>query len=249
VVCLGYDLLPFVGPAVMVVLLRRRRIMPAAIAAVMLVMPNALVAFGLAYVVQVPVMNENTRIYTNVLGSYLGWFGFAGWTELLAQVPVVFLESVFAGNFFMLPAVFVLAMAASWVHFDRIWFERVESAILVSMLAVFTVNNLAPPYPGWQMRGMWIPRLYQPGFVAYVLYVTRILESLTGRPRRVLAFGILLCVLVNGAIVVSPLLAWSPGATVYARFYKHAPVDMMLKNLETFGRRPLGFCRAIGDRP
>ena len=244
VVCLGYDLLPFFGPAALWVLLVRRRVTYAVITAILLVAPNVLVALILAYVVQVPMMNENTQIYANVLGSYLGWFGFSGWTELLGQVPVVFLESFFAGNFFMLPAVFVLAVAASWAQFDRIWFDRVESAILASTLAVFLVNNLAPHYPGWEMRGMWISRLYQPAFVAYVLYVARMLDSMTGRPKRVLATGIVLCVVVNGAIVLSPLLAWSPGLTIYARFYKHAPIDMMEKNLETFGRRPLGFCRA-----
>jgi hypothetical protein len=136
-------------------------------------------------------------------------------------------------------------MVASWVRFDRVAFDRVEGAILASTLAVFLVNNLAPPYPSWQMRGMWIPRLYQPAFVAFVLYVVRIADTTTGATRRVLVSAIVLCAVLNGAIVASPLLGWRPGQTVYARFYKHAPIDMMEKNLETFGRRPLGFCRPV----
>jgi hypothetical protein len=163
--------------------------------------------------------------------------------DLLAEVPYVFIESFFAGNFYMLPTLFLLAIVISWARFDRVHIDRVEGAILASMAAFFLFLNLAPPYPSWQMRGIWIPRLYQPAFVPFILYVARIAGSVTGNTRRLLQVGVVGCALANGAVVLGPLLAWSPGIAVYAVFYKHAPIDMMQKNLAVYGRRPLGFCR------
>ena len=73
---------------------------------------------------------------------------------MLAEVPIVFIESFFAGNFFLLPALFVLAVVISWVRFDRIQFDRVEGAVLAAILGLFVFLNVGPPYPSWQMRGI-----------------------------------------------------------------------------------------------
>ena len=160
---------------------------------------------------------------------------------------------VFA-NFVFLPALFlVLRAAARFLGGPRL--TLVEFTFLTATLAVFLLNNLAPPYPGWQMRGTWIARLYQPVFVVFLWYSLRFAHwGLQQAPRiRRVTTGILgLTALGNSLIVFGPVL---PVRTlsrfsdrIYSAFYAHSPPGSFLANIERHGRRPVGICRAAAER-
>jgi hypothetical protein len=137
---------------------------------------------------------------------------------------------------------------------------RFEVAILLTALAVWAFNNLAPPYAGkWQMRGEWIARLYQPLFPVLLTYLARLVEpsgSAPTRARRWLTAGVAGTVVLNALVMTGPFLgATGYTGTVYAAFYAHAPpgsdygrdpVGTMEKHLELLGRRPLGVCSPPG---
>lgn len=59
-------------------------------------------------------------------------------------------------------------------------------------------------------------------------------------------------VLANAAVVLGPALRLRLADTIYLAFYRHAQTEALATNLDTFGRRPLGFCDtsiAIENRP
>jgi hypothetical protein len=119
--------------------------------------------------------------------------------------------------------------------------------VLIAAGLIFAFNNLAPPYEGrWQMRGDFIPRLYQPIFVALLVYCARVagdVGTLSGaRPRLVLAAAAFALV-GNLSIAFGPIAHVPWTGVIYHRFYEHSGPDTMDRLLAAHGRRPLGFCR------
>jgi FtsH-binding integral membrane protein len=125
-------------------------------------------------------------------------------------------------------------------------FSRIEAVITLSLLSFFLFNNMAPPYDGWQMRGEWIARLYQPFFVVMVSYIARLYASSPkdSTSSRLTLLGCLIAFTFNAIVVFGPVTGIGPADRVYHNFYQHSPTPYRLyDNLRKYGKRPLGFCR------
>ena len=231
VVFTGYDLLPFFGAASFFLVARRRSVRWSVTNAAAFVLPSAAVGAFLLFLPHLSSNNSNTSVYTTVVRAYLEP-NFNGWGGLLAKLPEVALSNLLFGNFLFLPLAALIA-----VFFGREKLERAEWALAAGVFAVFLFNNAAPPYGGWQVRGEWIGRFYQPVFVVYVSVLAR--WGVRGRWRTA---GVVLLLLLNSSTVFGPLFGSRVSSWLYARFYHHSADDAMSRNLEHYGRRPLGLC-------
>src|SRR5207248_10231216 len=117
----------------------------------------------------VPIMNSNSRVYPMMLKSYFGPVELGQWWALLRALPQVASHVYLYSNFLFIPLLFtILVVIAIFLHQMR--FSLAERSLLVAGAVLFLFLNIAPPYGGWQMRGIWIPRLYQPIFIALVSF-------------------------------------------------------------------------------
>lgn len=243
----AYDLLPFFGAAAVLLLLWRRRWMACAVLAVAQVVPTVLVSVILARFYAVPFRNANTEAYFAILRSYLPPIDWQGWRSLLALLPKVFLDTYAFSNFLFLPILFVIGLAAArWLPRDGRPFRPAETSVFFAAVLLFLFNNIAPPYPGWQLRGFWIARLYQPVLVAMISVLAGLYANarLLPRPVRVGSWAaILLTIALDSWVVFAPVLGQAePSGFVYYRFYRHAPRPFYAENLRKYGARPIGFC-------
>ena len=96
------------------------------------------------------------------------------------------------------------------------------------------------------MRGDFIPRLYQPLFIALLVYAARVIggwRSASTRRACILLAAAALAFAGNASIAFGPIGRVPWAGYVYHRFYMHAGPETMDANLALAGRRPLGFCR------
>jgi hypothetical protein len=245
VVFLAYDLWPFFLPAAAALLwLRFRRPWLVAVGLALAAAPMALNLWVLWWVEGLPMSNSNTEVYGAVVRAWLAPGDLNAWLELLVQAPLVFVQNLFASNFFFLPALFLATwLGGAWRRGHRLltW----ERAVLLAALAVWLFNNLAPPYPGkWQMRGTWIARLYQPVFVVYLSALARWLPALWAAParRRWVGAALGLTLAANASVMVGPFFWPAFTSRISGAFYWHDPPEVMVENLRIVGTRPLGFC-------
>ena len=185
---LAYDLFPFFGLAAILVLLVRKRLKLVPIAAGLLALPSLVWNWILVAKYGIYFVNSSTAAYPNIIHSYLSRPDFSQWGALLKDFPAVTFENYFFSNFLFLPVLFLALIVCGFLlrkNKDHVVVP--EGALLISGLLLYLFLNLAPPYPGWQMRGMWIPRLYQPVFVALLTFSARTLGSLWVDPRKPLA--------------------------------------------------------------
>jgi hypothetical protein len=238
----AYDLLPFFGLAALLVLLRRRRFAELPVAVAGMAAAPLLSALLLKLVFHVPWSNSNTAIYGIVARAYLHPPAPGVWLRSLADFPSVAVANFLYGNLLFLPALFLAVVVIT-----RRPLTLPEGALFVTVAAVFLFNNLAPPYAArWQMRGLFIPRLYQPLFVALLVYCARVLGDWRALPpfkTRLLFALSLLAFAANASIAFGPIARVSLTGYIYQRFYLHSDRDTMDQNLARYGRRPLGFCR------
>lgn len=242
VIFVGYDPLgPFFGAAAVLVLIAQRRwkwILPAVVA---IALPTSLVLAMLTFI-EVGVVNPNTAGYGWVVAAYLHPGPASEWMRLLLPLPRTFVAILLFGNMVFLPLLFVTALVASrWRGLKP--FRLPDQALLLAALAIFLFMNAAPPYYGWQHRGEWIARMYQPVFPAFLMAIARLTEELSSTKwGRRWAGTVALTVLANASIAFGPLFLNPLSAWVYHRFYIHSPPRAFLENLQRFGRRPLGVC-------
>jgi hypothetical protein len=234
----GYDFFPtFLPTALLVVALRRRFALGPAVAAG-LIIPTVISNFILYRQFHVSPLNSNSASYLNVMHSW----AMGPDLSQLVRLPQIAAANYFFSNFVILPTLFG-ALLALRPRLGLPRLDRIEKIILCVTFGIFLFNNLAPSYAGWQLRGSWISRIYQPLFLPLLFYTLRAIPA-GGRTVRALVVG---TVALSGLIVFGPILHTRPLAqltsVVYARFYRHSPDDYALvKNLEQYGRRPLGFC-------
>lgn len=237
----AYDLLPFFGAAGVLLLLRRRLWLSSAVFAVATVIPTALVAVWLWKVYAVPFRNSNTEAYFGVLKSYVSPVDLNAWWALLRQFPQILADNVFYSNFLFLPLLFLIVLITA-----RRVLRPAETWLLIAALLLFLFNNLAPPYPGWPLRGSWVPRLYQPVFAAMTaalagFYSRADLLPRTWRRSAWTALGLVIA--AQAFVIFAPVLGearWS--GNLYYRFYRHAKRPVYAETLERLGARPVGFC-------
>jgi hypothetical protein len=246
--CLGmgllftaYDLAPFFGLAALLLLLRRRRFAQLPLAAACMAAGPVVTGLLLKLAFHVAWTNRNTAIYGIVAAAYLHPPALGIWARSLWDFPLVAVANFFYSNLLFLPALFLAIVAVT-----RRALTLQEGTLLVAGAALFLFNNLAPPYAArWQMRGFFIPRLYQPLFVGLLIYVARALgerRSLSPFKAHLLVALSVLTFAANATVAFGPVarLAWA--GPVYQRFYPHSGVQTMDDNLAEYGRRPLGFC-------
>jgi hypothetical protein len=241
-ISVAYDLLPYLAPAVMLMLVLKRRWLLAGPAVVAMVLPMSAFTLILSHVFSVPLGNANSGIYRTVLTSYLDGVPGAVWWRLIQEAPWLLWHNWIYSNFLFLPLLFMLLLpVASWLGMAV---GRVEGAVLCAALCVFLLNNMAPPYPGWQMRGTFIPRLYQPIFGVLILFCCRVVQAAEPFPRVRWAVAALVvgAMLGNAAVTYGPALGMPVAAHVYHHFYRHGPPNALSRNLKTYGRRPRGLC-------
>ncbi|HSN89197.1 MAG TPA: hypothetical protein VL025_20700, partial [Thermoanaerobaculia bacterium] len=247
----GYDLLPFFGAAGLLLLLSRRQWAPGAVFAVATAVPTALVAVALRTMLAVPFESSNTHAYGNIVGSYLSLGsltdeGLSTWGRLLAKLPGIALDVYLYSNFLFLPLLFLLGLlAARWLP-SGTRIPRAEVCVLIAAVLLFLFTNLAPPYPGWQLRGSWLARLYQPVFGVMISTLAGLFSRADLLPRRLrgMLWGALaLTIAADLWIVFGPVLGTTRlSQTVYHRFYRHDKPTAYEETLAAYGRRPLGFC-------
>jgi hypothetical protein len=248
----GYDLLPFFGAAGVLLLLSRRLWGPATVFAGAAVAPTVAVAAILRAVYEVPFASTNTHVYGNIVGSYLSLGslteeGLSTWGRLLAKLPGIALDVFLYSNFLFLPLLFLLGLlAARWLPEGSRSVSRAEACVLAAAVLLFLFNNLAPPYTGWQLRGAWLPRIYQPVFPVMISTLASLFARADLLPRRLrpaLWGALALTLAANVWIVFGPVLGSTRlSQTVYHRFYRHDKATAYEETLAKFGRRPLGFC-------
>ena len=251
----GYDLLPFFGLAAVLLLLWRRLWGLCAVLFVAQLAPSALVSIVLWEVFRVPFRNGNTEAYFHVLESYFHPKDLWAWWWWLKQFPQAVVANTFFSNFLFLPLLFLLVLiAARWLpRGSRAVLRPAEVWLLIAAALLFLFNNLAGPYPGWPLRGAWVPRLYQPVFVAMVsalaLFYAR--AHLLPRALRRGAWAALgLVVALQAWVVFMPVLGDARlSGWLYYRFYQHSPRPMYAENLQKLGARPVGFCSPPASPP
>ena len=238
VIYLAYDLLPIYGVAAIALLLARRRVGWAVTSAVLQILPTALVLMALQRI-EVPALNSNTTPYITIVRAWLvPASDITLWLRYLRELPLLLVRTFLYSNMIVLPMLAVVAFIVGRTRHIRVT-HRADLALLITVLAVFLFNNAAPPYYGWQMRGDWIPRLYQPILPALLMLVARVSAAQTGRwwMQTVAAAVLLNASIAFGPVVLNPVSGW-----VYSKFYQHSPSGAMMANLRRFGRRPLGVC-------
>ncbi len=250
----AYDFLPLFAPACLMVLAVRRRWRQLPVAVVGLTVPSVLVGLWLRRAHGISPLNENTTIYLRIVAAYLHPPGLAKWWHAIGNVPLTAVVVFFASGHVVLPALFV-ACAAWW----RARLRLVEAAIVLSASALFLFNELAPPYDGWPMRGMWIARVYQPLFVVWLLYAVRAWADGPPRLRTVAVVALVL----DASLAFGPILRNPAAGVVHQLFYRHRPESSTPEQREAhpiifqsppslktynrtvsrFGHRPYGFCK------
>jgi hypothetical protein len=248
---LGYDLAVTFIPASLIVLCWRRRFFAAILSAALQAVPLAAWLYALGHVFHQPLQNGNTGIYYSVLGELMHPAAAAWWWQQALHAPGYGADIFFAANFIFIPALFLVVLALN-PSTSRVGFNVAEVALLASGLGLFLVLNLAPSDAGgWEMRGTWIARLYQPVFPALIVFIARWWQDLPALPR---LMGALAGACVAGAtlgdalIVFGPILDDPGHVSQYAfyRFYDHTDAHFVYdQNLRDLGRRPLGFTRVI----
>src|SRR6266849_1367683 len=246
----GYDLFPFFGMAALLILTRQRRFLEMPIAVAGMIIPVGMLLLWLGLAFHVPLRNSNTESYWSILTSFTSQVDLPGWSKLIADLPSVLVNSFFFSTFLFLPLLFFLLALASLLGKRSLPIESPELEILLATLLVFLVNNLAPPYPGWQLRGIWIARLYQPVFVAFVLFACRSLQRWweskdpSGRKlARIAALLVALTVIADAGVVFGPVLRLPIAAEIYFRFYRHSGPESRFRKIDLYGRRPWGICK------
>ncbi len=244
----AYDLLPFFGAAALSMLLWRRR-WTASIALALAQLVPTLVANLLLYrLYGVALRNANSEAYWRIVGSYLPPYDWPAWRALLVQLPHVLVDDFLFSNFLVVPLLFILALALARFAGDARApaLGLAETCLLLVTAALFLFNNVAPPYAGWQLRGLWIARLYQPLLPALLSAIAAVGAQVAAmrRPPRVgLSVALALALSLHVWVVFAPVLG-QPTLTGWLdfRFYRHAPRPVYAENLRRYGIRPIGFC-------
>lgn len=252
ILLLSHDSLAILGVSCVVLLLiqKRWRIFPAAV--LFLVLPGLIVTFFQFYYFRIAFQNDNTNAYGNILKAYINLNG-RSFLGNAGDFPNILIHNFLFSGFLFIPSVFICFVGANFLRTSKSMISSVEGAIIVSFLGLCVFNNMAPSYEGWQMRGEWIARLYQPIFIAFVSYISRHYQIFKGENRKSKhnscskTYGMMTLFLILGvlgnAVTVYGIL-WNSKITdsIYHEFYRHSPKGTLIQTLQTFGNRPLGFC-------
>lgn len=253
---LGYDLMPYFGGALLLLILYKRRWLDLPVALVVLGGWALFVAVGIPTLFGFSATNTNTQSYGVIVKTWLHfWQHTDGWLALLRDVPHIFISNFFFSAGIFLPILFLLILAHHVRYRVRPIVGPVALAILLAVFGVFLFLNLAPPYVNtappyfndWQLRGTWIARLYQPWFVVVLLVVAAASVALRETPRyKLLVRSVVVCCVAGWLAIAGPYIHFLPAyKAVHHNFYQafaHRRSSFwMFKKL---GVRPYGFCKS-----
>jgi len=249
VVALGYDLMPFFGLGLLLMIAHRRRWRDLAVACGILAAFAAFIAIGLPAIYGVPAGNPNTDVYGRILAAYLDAPNrLDGWPTLLARLPKYFVLNFFYCNMLLFPALLLWLAAIRLRWRIRPVLGPIVVTILLATLVLFLFLNLSPPYPGrWQMRGSWLSRLYQPSFVVVLVLVASTSVALREQLRRyrIFLWSVVAVVAIDAVVIFGPYVGIdSLYAAVYERFYIHESLRHNHEWISKWGTRPYGICPA-----
>lgn len=240
---LAYDTYSFFIPAFGLLLLVQKKWVALPISIVLQVLPLALWVLYLSDKLQ-PAADGNTGIYFNVINAYLNATPQTIWENLL-KLPGLLVGIVaratyyYIGGFFLLIIIFGIITRTLKPQLP-FW------CIVIAMFTVFVFNNMAPPYPGWQMRGTWIARIYQPVIIICLLATFYFIKNLEEKGynwlKKITVAAALVVFAFNTRINISPALGDDSLTHYHYGFYYHADPKTMHDNLEKNGRRPFMVC-------
>lgn len=243
---LAYDLFIFILPALVLMLLLRKKWLWLILLPIVSAIPLAIWAAWLNKILPAQ-QTENLNIYPIILQSYFNMTPQIFWQNLIA-LPGIALQNLMDANF--AGYVWLLIALLPFIIFTRTFITtRSEAGIWFGVLFIFLFNNMAPYYEGWPMRGAWIARIYQPMFVVIVWLAVRTYYRLhllgylkAAFAVQLIAFGLFL---FNALVVFGPAAGDYRFTVLYEKFYHHSPLGTMQNNIEHFGARPLGVCAPI----
>jgi hypothetical protein len=263
----GYDHYAFFIPATGLVLLLRRKWFWIPPAVALMALPLVIVVLILIHGFHADLFKVNH--YADVVNAYLHGGDLQVWIWYLKQLPMVFMDNVLFSSFLFFPLGFI----ACWIlnrRGPRIRITRAEGCLIFVVGLLWAFNNLAPPYEGfkgWQVRGYWIARIYQPLSAVLLVYICRFYQASMDKSATLqhTAQVVVAIVLMGNLLTAfSGILGFRPGHMVLNMYYKHAErtqemftprryVEYMsnryyAENLKTYGKRPVGFCRENASR-
>lgn len=241
---LGYDLIVYFGPALILGLLLKRRWLQLFVGLVLLILPTLGSNWYLETVKQIPLLNSNSGVYVNILNAYMSMKFDSQWLSYFLWSPWIAFKVFFFSNFYFLPALFLLTVLL--LRKRRQILDLPERVLLVTGLMLFIGMNWAPHYEGWQMRGAWISRLYQPLFVVYLMVICRNAELFWHKNfqiRRLRISILVLAMILNTSISIGGILSNPLAGQAFHDFYRHSPPEAYHQNIEILGKRPYGICR------
>ena len=240
---LAYDTYIFFIPAFGLLLLFQRKWLAIPVSMVLIVIPLALWLWFLNGKT-IPSSTGNTDIYSSIIGAYGRMTGEVFWQNL-KKLPYFFYLN-FTGAVYMYLAAFMVVILIFGKITRSLQLEKPFWVIAIAMFTVFVFNNMAPYYEGWQMRGDWIARIYQPAIVLCLLPVFPVVKSFSENNKRYFFSGVFALVFIvfayNTRINISPALGNDELTDAHYRFYLHSLPETMHSNLEKHGRRPLWVC-------
>jgi hypothetical protein len=249
ILALGYDILPFVVPAVLIILWRKKNYLFIPLSLLLMVLPSSVWGYILANHYKVSLINSNTKVYSDIISGYLNpkyWN-----TDFLVRIAENFIPDFatifFTSNFIFLPALFLIILLFSLLSKYKLKMEVYEYGFLGSVFLLFAFINCCPRYDyAWNMSGTWIARLYQPAFVGFAFFIARYVQQYSKELTavwRYAAFGLIGIAFSLNFIVVSGTMTKSElSSQVYYYFYKHGEPTTMIQNLNKYGHYPLGTC-------
>lgn len=255
--CLGYDLLPFVAPSIVILLLsyRRWKAIPPALAAA--VMPLLLWVWYLQGLGIETLDTQNTRIYINPVVAWMNYFSWNGFWQSITALPAVLWTLILHSSFTFLPLLAGSLLLANLVT-GRARLKVQELAIFVTGLALIAFPALTPSMPsatqfGWMLNGnslLVVARFFLPLFLAYLLVAGRCLGALAGARAelRLPAYTLAIICILGNAWISAGLFLGNPGnfaASRYEDFYGMHRASWVDPRLDYLGRRPFGFPRPI----
>ena len=240
---LAYDTYIFFFPAFGLLLLLQKKWKAIPISVLLMALPVGLWIWFLSDKLA-PNASGNTDIYSNIINAYLNATPEVLWANL-KKLPGV-LATTFSGAAYFYLALFFAAVIVVGLITKSIKLELPFWALAIAMLTVFVFNNMAPYYEGWQMRGDWISRIYQPEIALILLLVFSVVKNWQEKGKKVLTKALLVVVAVvflfNARINVAPAYGDYSIVKHHYNFYLHGFPETMEQNLEKHGRRPLWIC-------
>ena len=259
VINLGYDFLPFALPTSILLLIYLKRFSWILPAVFFQILPTLFVMVMVKAIWGVSPVNGNSNIYPTIVNSYLNLdFSDPNWRSSLKGLPQLLFSNFLDSNFVLLPVLYLIVVP---LGFFKKWSPKqfpIDYFFLFSCFCVWLFNNAAPAYPGWQMRGTWIARIYQPAFGILIFGIFRSLSFFSvknssffrARNGRLISVLIGFVSLLNFVLLTQPFWRGSHLPVLWRRFYTHTPnFNSYYENLDRLGIRPLGICPAEKKSP